>query len=333
MSDKPLSALLLNAHLNSITNPRLKKQFLINCLQKQGFILSEPGEYTREELNEDTDICKMCNSSSLIFTNHEAICNNCGTVKDDNTINPFKTFKQELNSGRGTFIEAGTINITVMKDGKPVIRDLAKVNTWINTDPVEDKIKKGISYIIDTIDILESEYPPLIFEKVKQQILEMWYIIIINSQELRGEEKKALAVWSIYYPIVYNDLHISIQKLGRLFKIQIGDIKKKNWIMKNLFKNTKYEKYISVKVGSSIDLELDDFLNIKLERVKRNIKKREEVPLGDKQVYGIIYAIAQKESIKKPIYKKYTLKFMSEKTGLSKSIISTEAAKYSDYIK
>ena len=75
MSDKPLSALLLNAHLNSITNPRLKKQFLINCLQKQGFILSEPGEYTREELNEDTDICKMCNSSSLIFTNHEAICN------------------------------------------------------------------------------------------------------------------------------------------------------------------------------------------------------------------------------------------------------------------
>tara|TARA_B100000787_G_scaffold11469_1_gene8533 strand:+ start:6829 stop:7830 length:1002 start_codon:yes stop_codon:yes gene_type:complete len=332
MSDKSLSALLLNSHLKTIPNPKFKRQFLINCLRAQGFITSESDEYIPEELKEETDICKLCKSSSIIFTNHEAMCNNCGTVTNEIMANPFKTFKQDLNTGKGTFIAAGTINITVMKDGKPVVRDLARVNTWIDTDPIEDKLRKAISYIIDVLDTLEQEYPPVAFEKVKQQVIEMWYMIILNSQDLRGDEKKALAVWSIYYPFVYNDFRISIQKLGRLFKIQIGDIKKTNWIMKNLFKDTKYENYISINVGSSIDLELDDFLTTKLNRAKRNIKRKEEAPLGDKQIYGIIYAIAQKESTRKPIYKKYTLKFMSEKTGLSKSIISTEAAKYAGFV-
>ena len=157
-------------HLKTIPNPKFKRQFLINCLRAQGFITGDSDEYNTEELKEETDICKLCKSSSLIFTNHEAICNNCGTVTNEITANPFKTFKQDLNSGKGTFIEAGTINITVMKDGKPVVRDLAKVNTWVNTDPTEDKLRKAISYIIDVLDTLEKEYPPISFEKVKANI-------------------------------------------------------------------------------------------------------------------------------------------------------------------
>ena len=65
-----------------------------------------------------------------------------------------------------------------MKDGKPVVRDLAKVNTWVNTDPTEDKLRKAISYIIDVLDTLEKEYPPISFEKVKQQVLELSLIHI-----------------------------------------------------------------------------------------------------------------------------------------------------------
>ena len=315
---KAISALLLKSKIDSIKSTALQRTYLLDCLDRQGFIKRVTEDYVSPDQDEDdSNICKICNTSSIFYSNHEATCDNCGTVKTDQVVNPFKTYKQDLNIGRGTFIEEGTTLVKIMKDGKEVTRDLARVNTWVNTDPEEDKIKKAISFVTDVTDKIAVEYPTLIFDMVIKEIIEMWYFVITSIPTLKSYEKRSLAVWSIYYPIVYNDLKIGIQKLGRMFNIQIGDVMKHNYIMKTIFKNTKYAKYVSIKVGGSVDLELDIFLINRLERVKRKIKKYEEAPLGDKQVYGIIYGIAKKESIKNDEYKKYTLPFMSKKTGFS----------------
>jgi len=330
---KAISALLLKSKIDSIKSTSLQRTYLLDCLDRQGFIKRVTEDYVSPDQDEDdSNICKICNTSSIFYSNHEATCNNCGIVQNDQVINPFKTYKQDLNIGRGTFIEEGTTMVKIMKDGKEVIRDLARVNTWVNTDPEEDKIKKAISFVTDVTEKIAIDYPPLIFDRIIKEIIEMWYLIITTVPTLRGYEKRSLAIWSIYYPMVYNELKISIQKLGRMFDIQIGDVMKHNYMMKNIFKNTKYKNYISIKVGGSVELELDNFLINKLERVKKNIKTHEDAPLGDKQIYGIIYGIAKKESSKNMKYKKYTLPFMSEKTGVAQSIISTEASKYSRFI-
>ena len=214
---KAISALLLKSKIDSIKSTSLQRTYLLDCLDRQGFIKRVTEDYVSPDQDEDdSNICKICNTSSIFYSNHEATCNNCGIVQNDQVINPFKTYKQDLNIGRGTFIEEGTTMVKIMKDGKEVIRDLARVNTWVNTDPEEDKIKKAISFVTDVTEKIAIDYPPLIFDRIIKEIIEMWYLIITTVPTLRGYEKRSLAIWSIYYPMVYNELKISIQKLGRM---------------------------------------------------------------------------------------------------------------------
>ena len=155
----------------------------------------------------------------------------------------------------------------------------------------------------------------------------MWFLVLMSSS-IKGVQKKSLAVWCIYYPIIYNGLKlISIQRLGRMVDVQTGDINKYSWVMKHIFENTKWDKYLSVKIGTDVNLNLDSYMSRRLDRVKNLIKTREEAPLEDKQIYGIIYGIAKKTE-RRPWNR---LSYMSTKTGISETIISQEMKKYKDY--
>ena len=83
---KQLSALLLQNRVNKIKQPSRRKQYLIDCLQKQGLILEEIDTVPISKIEHDT--CRICNSSSIIRSNHELICGDCGATDTSVSFNP-----------------------------------------------------------------------------------------------------------------------------------------------------------------------------------------------------------------------------------------------------
>ena len=324
---KQLTALLLKQKVYKIKNVKDRRSYLINCLKNQGFI--------REEINVEPinlnithDTCKLCKSSSLIYSNHEKICQECGATDTSITTNPFKTHKQDINFSKGTFIEPGTNFISILKDNKEVIRDLGKINTWINSDPEELKIINNFKKINSILDEISGNYNRIIFDDVKSQILSMWYNIIKIKPDIRGKEKQALITWCIYYPMVYNKLQINIQRIVSMLDIQIGDAYSYNFVMKDIFNNTSYEKYISIPIGTVSDIQIPEEILKKLNKIKRDLKDYLSNPLKDKELYGILYYIAKQMNDKR-----FTLIYLSEKSGLSTVLISSEANKIDTFYK
>lgn len=317
---KQLTALLLKKKVDNIKNIKDRKQYLINCLDKQGFIKEEIKTEPISFVSHDT--CKLCKSSSLIYSNHEKICQECGAAEASVDISPFKTYKQDINFAKGTFIEPGTAIVTIMKDGKEVKRDLSKLNTWLTTDPEELRISNNIKKMNEILDTLSGNYNPNVFERTRGEIISMWVNIIKIKPDTRGKEKQALALWSIYYPMVYNKLKINIQKLVSMFDIQIGEAYSYNFIIKDIFNGTSFEKYISIPIGTTSDIEIPEGITKRLNKIKRDLKDYLSNPLKDKEMYGIIYYIAKQLNDKK-----FTLVYLSEKSGLSSVLISAEANK------
>lgn len=324
---KQLTALLLKKKLDNIKGNKDRRQYLINCLNKQGFIKEEIKVETIK-LDVSHDTCKLCKSSSIIFSNHEKICQECGTIENAINVNPFKTYKQDINFSKGTFIEPGTTFISIMKDGKEVKRDLSKINTWTNNDPDELKIVNNLKKINDTLDILSVNYNSIIFERIKDIILSMFYNLIKIKPDIRGKEKQALTIWCIYYPMVYNNLQINIQKLAAMFDIQTGEVYSYNFIMKDIFNDTAFEKYISIPIGTISDIKIPAEISKKLSKIKRDLKDYLSDPLKDKELYGIFYYIAKQLNDKT-----FTLVYLSEKSGLSTVLISSEANKIEAFYK
>lgn len=323
---KQLTALLLKRKIDNIKSVKDRRQYLINCLQKQGFIKEEINTEPIQSIKHDT--CKLCKSSSLLYSNNERICQECGATDTSVILNPFKTYKQEINFSKGTFIEPGTTFVTIIKDGKEVKRDLSKMNTWANSDPEELRISNNLKKMNDILDTLSGKYNPIVFDRVKNEILSMWYNIIKIKPDLRGKEKQALALWSIYYPMVYNKLQINIQKLVSMFDIQIGEAYSYNFVMKDIFNATAFEKYISIPIGSTSDIQIPEGITKRLNKIKRDLKDYLSSPLKDKELYGILYYIAKQINDKK-----FTLVYLSEKSGLSTVLVSSEANKIEAFYK
>ena len=104
---KQITSLLLKKHVDSITSEKLRRKFLINCLDKQGFIMKETDSELPEEIEKR---CTVCGSDSIIIQGYTEVCEICGTVFSE-SINPYKTFKQNLNTGKlGTYISPDGIN-------------------------------------------------------------------------------------------------------------------------------------------------------------------------------------------------------------------------------
>jgi len=319
---KQLTALLLKRKIDNIKNVKDRRQYLINCLQRQGFIKEDIKTEPIDISSTIHDTCKLCKSNSLLYSNHERICQECGATDTSVTFNPFKTYKQDLNFSKGTFIEPGTTFATIIKDGKEMKRDLSKMNTWTNSDPEELKISNNLKKMNDTLDALSGKYNSVVFDRVRNEIISMWYNIIKIKPDLRGKEKQALALWSIYYPMVYNKLQINIQKLVSMFDIQIGEAYSYNFVMKYMFNGTSFEKYISIPIGSVSDIQIPEGITKRLNKIKRDLRDYLSSPLKDKELYGILYYTAKQINDKK-----FTLIYLSEKSGLSSVLISSEANK------
>ena len=323
---KNLSAKLLQEKLyRSFRDPQRRKQHLINCLRRQGLILEDIPVMSISQTS--PDVCKICNSSSIISSNHESICQQCGATDTSISFNPFKTYKQNINFSRGTFIEPGTTFVSVIKDGKEVRRDLSKVNTWISNDPEETKINRDMKKLDVILDNISLNYDTITFEKVKLEIFAMWYNILTLRQDLRGITKQALMVLSVYYPMVYNKLSISIQRLASMTGIvNVGDIYSHNFILKDLFKNTNFQNYISIPIGTVSKIQIPNEILLKVDKIKSRLKDRLSDPLKDKELYGIIYYIARELKIKG-----ITLVYLAAGSGLSQVTISKESSKIESF--
>jgi len=324
---KELTAFLLKSKIDKIKNIGDRRQYLIDCLDKQGFIReeikTEPISFTQH------DTCRMCNSSSFIYNNHEKICEECGASEDSVNLNKWRTYKQDLNISKGTFIEPGTTLVTITnEDGKQVKRDLAKIATWLNADKEELKMSTNLRIMNDVLDTLSGKYKdkPVIFDRTKSEILSMWFNVIKIKPDLRGKEKKALLIWCIYYPLVYNKLQVNIQQLTSIINITVGEAYVYNVIMKDIFKDTTFEKYVSIPIGSTSDIQIPEEITKKLKKIKRDLKDYLSNPLKDKELYGIIYYIAKQ--IKN---KTFTLVYLSKKSGLSTVLISSESNKIENF--
>jgi transcription initiation factor TFIIIB Brf1 subunit/transcription initiation factor TFIIB len=321
---KQLTALLLQKSISG-KSPDEQKEHLLDCLKKQG-IISVPVSFAPSD-DALSNICEICNSSDIIYSNHEKICNKCGISKTDLIVNPFRTFKQDINLSTGTFIEPGTLIINVMKDGKMVSRDLSKVNTWLSSDSEDQRLANGLKNLNEILDKLRVYYNPLLFERVEKEIISMWYNVLISNKALSGKERKAILAWVIYYPMIYNNLNVSIQRISSIIDIFIGDIYSYNFRLKDIFRGTSFEKYISVPIGSNSDIELPQKIQDKIKTVKRDMKDYLKDPLKDKQLYGLIYFISKNTD------KFFTLADLATKSSLSTVTILNESKKYDQFYK
>jgi len=321
---KQLTALLLQKSISGKSRDE-QKEYLLDCLKKQGVIV-DPISFTPPD-DTPIDICELCSSSDIIYSNHEKICNKCGVSKTDTSVNPFKTFKQDINFSTGTFIEPGTLIINVMKDGKMVSRDLSKVNTWMSTDLEDQRIANGIRNLNEILDKLRVYYNPILFEKVEKEIISMWYNVLVSNKTMSGKERRAILAWVIYYPMVYNKFNVSIQRISSITDTFIGDIYSYNFRLKDIFKGTSFEKYISVPIGSNSDISLPQKVQDKIKTVKRDMKDYLKDPLKDKQMYGLIYFISKNTD------KFFTLADLATKSGLSTVTILNESKKYDQFYK
>ena len=322
---KQLTALLLQKSISDKSIQDQKKH-LIECLKKQGLI-SEPDVVPIEPIVMP-DICDLCESSDIIYSNHEMICNECGITKSNIRLNPFKTFKQDINFGSGTFLEPGLVVVGIIKDGKTVSRDLSKINTWISVDAEDQRIANGIRNLVEILDKLRQYYNPISFERVEKEIISMWYNVLMSHKNIMGKEKRALLAWTIYYPMVYNNLNVSIQRISSITDTFIGDIYSYNFRLKDLFKGTSFEKYISVPIGTNSDLNLPQKIQDKMKNIRRDMKDYLKDPLKDKQLYGLIYFIS-----KNTPDKFFTLADLATKSSLSTVTILTESKKYEQFYK
>lgn len=317
-----LTALLLKKKIDNMNNVREGREYLINCIQKHGFIKEEIKTEPIDISFTSRDLCKICKSSSLIYSNHESICQECGATDVSVNFNPFKSYKQEINFSKGTFIEPGAVYASVIKDGKDVKMDLSKMNTWYSSDPEELRISNNLKTMNNILDGLSGNYNPIVFDRVRNEIISMWYNVIKIKPDLRGRKKEALILWSIYYPMVYNNLKINIQRLVSVFGIQIGEAYSYNYVMKDIFNGTSFEKYISIPIGSISDIQIPEEITKKLNKIKRDLKEYLSTPLKDKELYGLLYYIARQIN-----HAEFTLVYLSEKSGLSTVLISSEANK------
>lgn len=324
---KQITALLLQRKVEKLKNVDARKNYLISCLKLQGFIKEEiQNEFQNVPVS--SSICKICNSGNLIRTNHEEICQQCGATESRPDINPFRTFKQDINFSKSSFIEPGTLIIDVMKDGNRVRRDLSNLNTWLTSDPEEQRIAKGLKKLEESLETLSSQFNPMRFENVKKIIQAMWYNALIVYKDMRGKQRIAILIWCIYYPLVYNDMKINIQKLVSMFDIQIGELYSYNFMMKDIFSKTSYEKYISLPIGTTSDIEIPEIISRRISIAKRNLKDYLSNPLKDKELYGLIYYISKNIN-----YKQFTLAYLAEKSGLSTVLISSFASRIETFYK
>jgi hypothetical protein len=139
-------------------------------------------EIKEEKIEHSSELCKLCNSSNFVSNNFEKSCKECGAVTHASGINPFVSFKMDLNFTKGTLIPPGEVFVKILKDGK----------SDLSFNDVKEKIgylftEFGVNFLngynfINSQNIWESKKD---FSKEKEEGLHGWFA----RQGAKGKSK------------------------------------------------------------------------------------------------------------------------------------------------
>jgi hypothetical protein len=308
---KELYSLLLQKQISEFKTVKQKKKYLVNCLKKSGSIKSDQSEISLLGEDSKSGICSLCGSSEFVVTTHEKICNECGKVTN---VVPVQTREDKI---RGSFIEPGTVLVTILQDGKRTTIDLSKVASWVDIPPEEQKFVRTSKEISEVLNEIRDPTRQPLKESISREVISMWYNILKFLPETRGRQKTSLQVLCVYYVLSFNNIPISIQKIASMFQIQLNEVYSNNNLIKKIFENTGYEKYITLTIGETCSLQVSDSIKRKIDIIKRDMIRYLHDPPTLKEYAGMVYYI-NKELKNREV----TLKALSENCTISQNTIS-----------
>jgi hypothetical protein len=269
------------------------------------------------------ELCELCKSSTFRYTAHEKICENCGNVLVYSK--PNSDFR--VTSIKRSFIPPGTQFVSIIKNGRESKVDLAKIATWLDVPQEEQKLvntSKEILAVLEQIRFGPLDQP--ISETIVREIMTVWYNIINYTQtigpELRGKQKTSLQILTIFYVLQYNNIKtINIQKITSLFSnIQLADVYSNNALISQIFANTRYDKYVTLKLGETCKIEVSSKVEKIIKIITKDLNSHgyiNEVPTLSEYA-GIVYYINKVLLNNKDV----TLPLLHSKCSVSQNTIS-----------
>lgn len=307
---------LLKDQINKI--PKFKqRQFLLDCINKNNHIISDIKiETISSDPHPNSLLCQICNSSDFRINKNEEICNNCGLSREKQQ--QLKTFEKI------EYIKPGSNIVKIERDGKKVSVDLNKVNLWLqDSDPFASEIK----LIDETLNIIFDEKGLVVSQNIKNTCISLYLnfnslLDKINPSSKPNFNKKAIIALCIYYGSLINSVNISIQQLSILFDVSISIIYLNNNIIKQIFQNTEYIKYMTLTKPQICQIDLSLKNRLLFNKVKNHlIKHFPELSdsITNKYYVGIVYYITNKINT----IRKYTLSELSKICNVSEPTISS----------
>lgn len=321
--------LLLEKKLNQIPENK-KKDFLLNCINKfYNDTFSEEEELTilSTPKHIDNDIfCKICNKYDFIRDKYSETCQNCGYTKE--------LMPTEKSFEKIEYIKPGSNLVKITKDSKNITVDLNKINLWLqDTDPLAQDTKK----ILDNLNIIYQGKSIELPLSVQNTAISLWYNFnsLYNKNENISKKqynKKAILALCIYYGSSINNYTVSLQQLSILFNINVTDIIISNTLFKQIFKETDYYKYLTLKEQKQCNIPLSIKNKLLFQKIKNDLITNFTTlsePLENIEYAAIIYFITNKVNT----VLKYTLKDLEEKCNVSTTSISSKSKSIEKFYK
>jgi hypothetical protein len=319
---KILTTIILNDLKKKFKNNSSIKDFLIDCIDRNGQIEKPDEIEVFEEPGKVTTKCLNCGYNIFEINEDGRTCKNCGATTRDIMTNPNRGYKE--SQARGTLLQPGGVFVKIKKDGRDKVIDLANISKWTDSKKEDQPLLNHMKQINDLLDKLLEKYNKaeiaISFDEASKLAISMWYNIFITKNSVKGVEKLSLLAWCIHFSFLYHKIGIDITELSSLLNVQFGTIKSYQQSFKDIFTRSAFEKYI---FQSEEELIIPPILKYGLKLVTKHLKKN-SYSIKDKDKFGILYYLAI-------IYKidDYTVDFLAEKSKLEQSdIIKT----YSDII-
>jgi hypothetical protein len=326
---KILSTIILNDLKKKFKNNSSIKDFLIDCIDRNGLIENPEEIEVFEEPGKVTTKCLNCGYNVFEINEDGRTCKNCGATTRDIMTNPNRGYKE--SQARGTLLQPGGVLVKIKKNGRDIFVDLANISKWTDSKKEDQPLLNHMKQINDLLDKLSETYNKAemvaAFDASSKLAISMWYSIFINKNSVKGPEKLSLLAWCINFSFLYYKIDIDIPKLSILLNVQFGTIKSYLQSFKDIFKRSAFEEYI---FQSEEKLTIPPILNYGLKLVTKHLVDNRvlKLPIKEIEKFGILYYLAY-------IYKndEYTLEFLAEKSKLEPSEITKMYTNIIDFYK
>ena len=311
--------LLLEKKVRSLPKSK-RKDFLINCIQKNNVIKIDNDEsldlQTQTISVDKSSFCQICNKYNFIRDNYSETCQSCG-------------FERKIMGNNKTFekieyIKPGSNLVKIYKDSKKITVDLNKIDQWMqDTDPLAKDTQK----ILENLNIIFQSKGIDLPNNVKNNAVSLWYNFnslysIYNGSLKKFYNKRAIMTLCVYYSCIMHGYTVSLEQLSILFTVNVSDIYTTNTLIKEIFKDTEYYKYMNLHDNKLCEIKLSPKNKLILKKIEEDLKKyfpNFPSPIQNKELAGIVYFITNKIN---PVIK-FTLKDLEEKCNISTTSIST----------